>query len=372
MTEEMLKCLALIIVCLTPCAAVRSRNVLPLIMRGKNGMLVANEDALTDLERLSTPMEVLSVVGGFHSGKSFLMNHLMSLPNGGFKVNWSVDPTTHGLQAWALPIVSSDKSLHVLVIDTEGLSATENDQDYDAKLFAISALISTQLLYCSQGKIDHRDIETLELLAQRSQLFAMKSAHATGSALSVNRNGSPQGVSKMQEPQHLQATSQAIVANSVVDPASADAAARKLDTVLKFPPLTWVVNSWQFPLDRTPKEYLDALLKQTSHATSGSLRNIFTETDAHLLAPPVTVADWSTLHTKATSELARPFLDQLDMLRAKLFTSMSSMRGTRRSGKELADLIRLCVDRANSGDMGSIPSMWVLVLKVSPPPPLHT
>ena len=321
------------------------RMVLQLISRGDNGLLVANQSALARLESLQNPpLEVLSVVGGFHAGKSFLMNHLMSLPDGGFKVDWSVDPTTHGMQAWAQPDVSEDKLLHVLVIDTEGLSATENDHDYDAKIFAISALISTQLLYCSQSKISHRDIEYLELLAQRSHLFAMKSAHSTHTTLSVNSRQALQSYSSASS----DLTRSATRSNALSTGDASKTTATEPDTVLDFPPLTWVVNSWQFPLDRTPKEYLDRLLAESSHATSGTLRNIFSQTDAHLLSPPVTVTgDWSTLHTKKKEELSPVFLQQLGELRAKLTIAMTRNPGRRRSGRELAQLIRLCVDRAN-------------------------
>ena len=237
--------------------------------------------------------------------------------------------------------MSEDKLLHVLVIDTEGLSATENDHDYDAKIFAISALISTQLLYCSQSKINHRDIEYLELLAQRSHLFAMKSAHSTHTTLSVNSRQALQSYSSA-SPDQTHCTTRS---NALSTGDASKTTATEPDTVLDFPPLTWVVNSWQFPLDRTPKEYLDRLLAESSHATSGTLRNIFSQTDAHLLSPPV--GDWSTLHTKKKEELSPVFLEQLGELRAKLTRAMTAKPGRRRSGRELAQLIRLCVDRAN-------------------------
>ena len=126
-------------------------------------------------------MEVVSIVGGYHSGKSFLLNQMLGLDRSGrFAVTGDVEPTTEGI--WAVQVqasVSSDSdsgdTTEVLVLDTEGLSATENDVDYDAKIFAICTVLSSVVLYSSVGGIDARELEYLELLAQRTQLFAMKS-----------------------------------------------------------------------------------------------------------------------------------------------------------------------------------------------------
>ena len=44
-------------------------------------------------------------------------------------------------------------------LDTEGFSASDRTADYDAKIFAISALLSTHLLYNSVRIIDTASIE---------------------------------------------------------------------------------------------------------------------------------------------------------------------------------------------------------------------
>lgn len=47
--------------------------------------------------------------------------------------------------------------------------------NYDAKVFAVSTLLSSHLLYYSVKIIDQLEIEYLELLARRTQLFALRS-----------------------------------------------------------------------------------------------------------------------------------------------------------------------------------------------------
>ena len=76
------------------------------------------------------------------------------------------EPTTYGI--W------SPLSLHkltpdgpnVLLLDTEGFAAVDNTPDIDAKIFAITSLLSTKLLYNKVGVVNTRDMEYLELLAR--------------------------------------------------------------------------------------------------------------------------------------------------------------------------------------------------------------
>src|SRR6218665_912883 len=63
----------------------------------------------------------------------------------------------------------------ILFLDTEGFAANNVSENYDAKIFAVASLLSSKLIYNSVKIIDQSDIDYLELLARRTQLFAHKS-----------------------------------------------------------------------------------------------------------------------------------------------------------------------------------------------------
>ena len=54
-------------------------------------------------------------------------------------------------------------------MDTEGSSSLEKDPDSDAKIFTLSLLISSYLVYNSIGVIDERSLSDLEMVMALSQ-----------------------------------------------------------------------------------------------------------------------------------------------------------------------------------------------------------
>jgi hypothetical protein len=61
--------------------------------------LAVVESSLTWLvSNFPEPIDVISVIGGYHTGKSFLLNQLTGMGPEGFIVTDSVDPTTAGIQ----------------------------------------------------------------------------------------------------------------------------------------------------------------------------------------------------------------------------------------------------------------------------------
>ncbi|XP_019643168.1 PREDICTED: uncharacterized protein LOC109484356 [Branchiostoma belcheri] len=129
------------------------------------------------LHRISGAVATIAVVGKFHSGKSFLMNQLMG-KSSGFGVGPYVRPHTMGIWMWGKPLemtLPSGDSVSVIFLDTEGFAANNISENYDAKIFAVSTLLSSYLIYNSVKIIDQADIDYLELLARRTQLFALRS-----------------------------------------------------------------------------------------------------------------------------------------------------------------------------------------------------
>lgn len=56
----------------------------------------------------------------------------------------------------------------MFVLDTEGLGATDQDEEFDTKLFIIALLLSSYMIYNSVGTIDEKAINSLSLIVSCS------------------------------------------------------------------------------------------------------------------------------------------------------------------------------------------------------------
>jgi len=320
--------------------------------------LAVVESSLTWLvSNFPEPIDVISVIGGYHTGKSFLLNQLTGMGPKGFIVTDSVDPTTAGIQmTWTA--LNSQK---ILWLDTEGFAAAENSGDYDAKLFAVAATLSSHLLYNSISNINQNDITYLEQLARRAQLFAMK----VGVADPVKEGiANPVAVS----------TSPTTTALAVKN-AGEVALPGTVGGALILPPLWWVVQSFHMRLRKgeTTLSWLDRMLDESAYAIDGgrsSLKAIFTHRQAHTLYLPAASDKpeaWETLHATSFQHLSATYQEQLGSLRSDLLTAVASPRHgsavTKRTGREIADLVRILVKGANAGDMAALPSLWQMMIE---------
>ena len=121
------------------------------------------------------------------SGKSFLMNLLFGFNAdagnhsvsehdklGGFQVGHTIQACTRGLWMWKRPTpvkLADGSSCTLLVIDSEGLGATDKTTNYDDRIFTLTALVASVLLYNSSGCIDEKSIQRLTFISRLSQLL---------------------------------------------------------------------------------------------------------------------------------------------------------------------------------------------------------
>ncbi|KAM7304888.1 hypothetical protein ISCGN_014788 [Ixodes scapularis] len=131
-----------------------------------------------------------------------------------------------------------------------GFAANNVSENYDAKIFAVATLISSHLIYNSVKIIDQADIDYLELLARRTQLFALRSQ--------LSRAKWNDGF---------------------------------VHDLLSFPPLLWVVQDFvQTTLDNeTPTQWLHRLMETHSRESEDykiSLLDIFKSLECHTLFLP--------------------------------------------------------------------------------------
>ena len=133
--------------------------------------LVLQEDAVHLLRGAlrDKAFGVVSVVGAYRTGKSFLLNELMGVGcDEGFTVGHQRHTQTKGI--WVLPKQDGNGTLR-LFMDTEGFEGTGQAEVYDDRIFAFAALVSSVLVYNLAETIKQADIERLAFASQLSQEF---------------------------------------------------------------------------------------------------------------------------------------------------------------------------------------------------------
>eukprot|EP00045_Choanoeca_perplexa_P014465 m.170277 g.170277 ORF g.170277 m.170277 type:complete len:833 (-) comp16684_c0_seq4:145-2643(-) len=327
---------------------------LQLIARTEDGKLEVVRESIEFIINTwsSEPFEVVAVVGPFHSGKSFLVNQFLGLMDG-FELGPTVKPTTEGVWAFNVPVTDGE-GLNILFLDTEGLSAPGNTPDYDAVMFAVSTLLSSHLIYNSMRIIDEQNLEYLELLARRAQMFQLKAA------LSQKRN---------------------------------DQLAS--DTILEFPPLTWVVQDFfqQQINNETPDDWLHRLLREQEEARAArgengtGLIHVFPESYCKtVFLPAGTKHDLQHLDEMEMDQLNEDYRNDVYVIREHIAAALRKQQTQRcqsdgslikpsaraakhmkcqpgRTPRQFGMLLQLLVDAANGGLLDTVPSTWQLVLQ---------
>ncbi|KAG6537872.1 hypothetical protein ZIOFF_002975 [Zingiber officinale] len=107
-------------------------------------------EGLEAIQRITTPIAAVAVIGPYRSGKSFLLNQLLSLScDEGFGVGHMRDTKTKGIWVWGTPVemdINGEK-ISVLYLDTEGFESVGKSNVYDDRIFALATIMSSVLIY---------------------------------------------------------------------------------------------------------------------------------------------------------------------------------------------------------------------------------
>ena len=124
------------------------------------------------LATLPGPVSVVSTIGQYRSGKSFLLNQLMELPcEAGFRVGHQRETQTKGVWVLSRHTGWSQDNVTTVFLDTEGFDGTGRAAVYDDRIFAFSALIASALVYNLVETIREADIDKLSFAAQLAEEF---------------------------------------------------------------------------------------------------------------------------------------------------------------------------------------------------------
>lgn len=108
---------------------------------------VVHQDAADVILAIQKPVAVVAAAGRSRTGKSYLLNRLVKKDSNtpGFTVASSSKAVTAGIWLWSTPLDVGSHS--VIVLDTEGLDDTENDDDHDSNILSLAMLLSSFLMW---------------------------------------------------------------------------------------------------------------------------------------------------------------------------------------------------------------------------------
>lgn len=139
-----------------------------------------SEEGRNFISKISGPIAVISVAGMYRTGKSYLLNRMLLNRTNGFGVGPTVNPCTKGLWCWGKTIpgkTPDGEQVNVIIIDTEGIGALDEDQTHDTRIFTLAILSASSFIYNSTGSIDENALQNLSLvvnLTKNIQLTANK------------------------------------------------------------------------------------------------------------------------------------------------------------------------------------------------------
>ncbi|XP_058228756.1 guanylate-binding protein 1-like [Hemibagrus wyckioides] len=144
-----------------------------LISSDAKGHLCVMKEAKEILDGITQPVVVVSVVGLYRTGKSYLMNRLAGEQTG-FALGSTIESKTKGIWMWCVPHPIKDG--HTLVLlDTEGLGDVhKGDEKHDTWIFCLALLLSSTLVYNSLGVIDNNALEKLHYVTELTEHIRVK------------------------------------------------------------------------------------------------------------------------------------------------------------------------------------------------------
>ncbi|XP_028788598.1 guanylate-binding protein 4-like [Neltuma alba] len=133
-----------------------------------------SREGLEVIERITNPIAAVGVIGPYRSGKSFLLNQLLSLScYEGFGVGHMRDTKTKGIWVWGTPIELDIDGVRtsVFYLDTEGFESIGKSNVYDDRIFALATVLSSVLIYNLPETIREADISRLSFAVELAEEF---------------------------------------------------------------------------------------------------------------------------------------------------------------------------------------------------------
>lgn len=136
--------------------------------------------------------------------------------------------------------ISESSEVNLILMDTQGLNSPNVNKRYDEILYALSNLISTDVIFLTMKMINNKDLEFIENITKDANLFMLRAyTRSTGSTFSINKNNFDQLLDSMKHAENNSLVLESIASKN----------------------LMWVVHDFSQRLDvRKGKLWLDILL----------------------------------------------------------------------------------------------------------------
>ncbi|XP_058051045.1 guanylate-binding protein 1-like [Ahaetulla prasina] len=295
------------------------------LIENRRNRLHASPEALQMLSEIQTPVVVVSIVGLYRTGKSYLMNKLAG-KNSGFPLGSTVEAKTKGIWMWCIP--HPDRPNQTLVLlDTEGLGDVEKGSDEnDTWIFALAVLLSSTLVYNTVGIIDQSALDKLHFVTELSE--------------------------------HIKAKASSI-------PGDTDDSSEFVDF---FPSFVWAVRDFALQLERdgqpiTEDEYLEHALKlkkgsdkneQRINLPRKCIQQFFPTRKCFTFYCPTTPEDLRNVEQMADDQLHKGFVEQAKKFCHHIYEKSEEKTlpgGHVVTGNLLAKLVETYVDTISSGNV---------------------
>ena len=252
---------------------------------------------------------VVSVVGPYHSGKSFLLNSLIGRTDI-FSVGPKTAPQTLGVWLCRTDRKTRDGS-EIWLLDSEGFYGPRVSDSYDAKIFTLASLLSSSLVYNSIKVIDQQAVNSLEMLARQAQLFSVKTSD--------------------DQP----------------------------DVLKNFPKLTWVVEDFVQEETKSDGDSLNRWVRSyLSESADPFLLRVFPDFQVQTLFLPATAkSQLRDLSQLSWEELTPEFRSEISRLRINLFDSLVP-KSSISTARQFGNSVHFLVAGLRRGLFPTLPSLW--------------
>ncbi|XP_052403553.1 guanylate-binding protein 1 isoform X2 [Carassius gibelio] len=308
-----------------------------LIENDENGQLHVRKEAKDILDGIKEPVVVVSVVGLYRTGKSYLMNRLAGQQSG-FALGSTIESKTKGIWMWCVPH-PNNKGHTLVLLDTEGLGDVEKgDEKHDTWIFCLAVLLSSTLVYNSLGVIDNTALEKLHYVTELTENIRVKA----------------------KEGQHEEESA---------------------DFMRVFPSFVWAVRDFTLELKRgdeliTSDEYLEGALKPKTGCSPQTvrynlprncLRQFFAVRKCFVFPRPASTPNMRRMEQLNEEELESEFLEQANTFCCYIYNNAQPKTvtgGCTITGTALGNLAEVYVEAIRSGKVPCLENAVVSLAKI--------
>ena len=317
-------------------------TALPFIIYENGKFIISNESRLLLKQKQFKNIGIISLVGKYRTGKSFLLNRVIlnNKSKSGFSVGPTFKPCTKGIWIWSEPIMAknNNEDFPCFMIDTEGLGAYDEEVNHDSKIFLIAILISSLFIFNSFGTIDENAISSLSFVLNLSKTIKLRNSFKEDNKDELSQY---------------------------------------------FPCFLWLLRDFSLRLvdkngkNITEKQYLENALENIKGGDNNEIikeknrvrsliRAYFPDRDCFAMVRPVEEEkNLQRLQFLPDNQLRVEFLEQAKSFRNKVFKKIKpkTFHGQFITGSMLVVLVQSILDAINGGGIPVIENSWKYVMK---------